>query len=82
MKCSATRPTGRSRSGPVAGDDSTIAYFSVDVNPDGTIQTSGPGWDGYESGLHRPVDAAHKAGDRVVLTATDFSQIITRLAHP
>ena len=55
-------------------DFSTIAYFSVDVNPDGTIATSGPGWDGYQSqDLTNLVSAAHQAGDRVVLTATDFS---------
>lgn len=55
-------------------DFSTIAYFSVDVNPDGTIDTSGPGWSGYESqDLTDLVNAAHQAGDRVVLTATDFS---------
>ncbi len=55
-------------------DFSTIAYFSVDVNANGTIQTSGPGWDGYESqDLTNLVNAAHQAGDRVVLTATDFS---------
>lgn len=55
-------------------DFSTIAYFSVDVNPDGTIETSGPGWNGYESqDLTNLVTAAHQAGDRVVLTATDFS---------
>lgn len=56
-------------------DFSTIAYFSVDINPDGTIDTSGPGWDGYESqDLTNLVNAAHAVGDRVVLTATDFSQ--------
>lgn len=56
-------------------DFSTIAYFSVDVNADGTIDTSGPGWDGYESqDLTDLVNSAHQAGDRVVLTATDFSQ--------
>ena len=55
-------------------DFSTIAYFSVDVNPDGSIQESGPGWNGYESqDLTNLVNAAHQAGDRVVLTATDFS---------
>jgi hypothetical protein len=56
-------------------DFSTIAYFSVDINPDGTIENSGPGWDGYESqDLTSLVNAAHAVGDRVVLTATDFSQ--------
>ena len=56
-------------------DFSTIAYFSVDVNPNGTIDTSGAGWNGYESqDLTDLVNAAHQVGDRVVLTATDFSQ--------
>ncbi len=55
-------------------DFSTIAYFGVDVNPNGTIQTSGSGWNGYESqDFTDLVNAAHQAGDRVVLTATDFS---------
>ena len=62
------------RSFPV-GDFSTLAYFGVDVNPDGTVQQSGPGWDGYQSqDLVDLVSRAHAAGDRVVLTATDFSQ--------
>ena len=62
------------RSFPV-GDFSTLAYFAVDVNPDGTVQQSGPGWDGYQSqDLVDLVSRAHAAGDRVVLTATDFSQ--------
>ncbi len=64
----------RPRSSP-SSDLSTIAYFSVDVNPNGSIDMSGPGWDGYESqDLTDLVNAAHQAGDRVVLTATDFSQ--------
>jgi hypothetical protein len=57
------------------GDFSTLAYFSVDVNPDGTVQESGPGWEGYRSqALVNLVSRAHAAGDRVVLTATDFAQ--------
>ena len=57
------------------GDFSTLAYFSLGVNPDGTVQRSGPGWDGYRSqALVDLVSRAHAAGDRVVLTATDFSQ--------
>jgi Glycosyl hydrolases family 18 len=56
-------------------DFSTIAYFSLDVNPNGSIQMSGPGWDGYESqDLTDLVNTAHIYGDRVVLTVTDFSQ--------
>jgi hypothetical protein len=62
-------------SGFPVGDFSTIAYFSVDVNPDGTVQQSGPGWDGYRSqALVNLISRAHAAGDRVVLTATDFAQ--------
>jgi hypothetical protein len=55
-------------------DFSTIAYFSVDVNANGTIAHSGPGWSGYESqDFVNLVNRAHQAGDRVVLTASDFS---------
>ena len=54
---------------------STIAYFSIDVNPDGTLNESGPGWDGYESqDLSNLVTRAHAAGDRVALTVTCFDQ--------
>lgn len=53
----------------------TIAYFGVDVNPDGTVRESGSGWDGYQSqDLADLVTRAHAAGDRVVLTAICFSQ--------
>jgi Glycosyl hydrolases family 18 len=54
---------------------STLAYFSVDVNPDGTLQQSGAGWNGYESqNLANLITRAHAANDRVVLTVTDFDQ--------
>jgi hypothetical protein len=53
----------------------TLAYFSVGVNPDGTLLQSGPGWNGYESqSLADLITRAHAADDRVVLTVTDFSQ--------
>jgi hypothetical protein len=56
-------------------DLTTLAYFSVEANPDGTLDQSGPGWNGYESqDLVNLVDRSHAAGDRVVLTVTDFSQ--------
>ncbi len=56
-------------------DLTTLAYFSVDANPDGTLDQSGAGWNGYESqDLVNLVSSAHAAGDRVVLTVTDFSQ--------
>ncbi|MGH9087320.1 MAG: glycosyl hydrolase family 18 protein, partial [Acidimicrobiales bacterium] len=53
----------------------TIAYFSLDVNADGSLVQSGPGWDGYQSrALADLVTRAHAAGDRVVLTVDDFAQ--------
>ena len=53
----------------------TLAYFSVGVNPNGTIAQSGPGWVGYQSqALADLVTRAHAAGDRVVLTASCFGQ--------
>ena len=56
-------------------DLTTLAYFSVDANPDGTLDESGSGWNGYESqDLVNLVTRSHAAGDRVVLTVTDFSQ--------
>ena len=54
---------------------STFAYFSIDVNADGTLDESGAGWNGYQSqALADLVTRAHGAGDRVVLTVTDFDQ--------
>ncbi len=56
-------------------DFSTVAYFSVNVNPNGSIEQSGPGWNGYNSeDFVNLINAAHQAGDRVVLTANDFSE--------
>ena len=53
----------------------TIAYFSVGVNQDGTLNESGPGWGGYESqAFANLVTRAHGAGDRVVLTVNNFDQ--------
>jgi Glycosyl hydrolases family 18 len=54
---------------------STLAYFSIDVNGNGTLDESGPGWNGFESqDLSDLISRAHAAGERVVLTVTDFSQ--------
>ena len=53
----------------------TLAYFSVGVGGDATVQQSGPGWVGYQSqALADLVTRAHGAGDRVVLTASCFGQ--------
>jgi spore germination protein YaaH len=57
------------------GQLSTIAYFSIDVNPDGTLSESGPEWNGFQSqDLSNLITRAHAAGDRVVLTVTCFDQ--------
>ena len=41
----------------------TVAYFNVDVNADGTLNQSGPGWDGLpEPGLHRPGQPGPRRG--------------------
>ncbi len=56
-------------------DLSTLAYFSLDVNADGTIAHSGSGWVGYQSqALTDLITRSHQAGDRVVLTASCFDQ--------
>ncbi len=56
-------------------DLTTLAYFSVGVNGNGTLDESGPGWNGYESqDLADLITRAHAAGDRVVLTVSCFSQ--------
>jgi hypothetical protein len=54
---------------------STLAYFSIGVNPNGTVAESGPGWNGYQSqALASLITRAHAAGERVVLTVNDFGQ--------
>ncbi len=54
---------------------STIAYFSIGVNPDGSLDENGPGWSGFESqDLVDLISRAHAAGERVVLTVNDFGQ--------
>jgi hypothetical protein len=54
---------------------STIDYFSIGVNGNGTLDESGPGWDGFESqDLSDLITRAHAAGERVVLTVNDFGQ--------
>ncbi len=54
---------------------STVDYFSIGINPDGTLDESGAGWDGFESQQFISlVDRAHAAGDRVVVTVNDFDQ--------
>jgi len=62
-------------SGFNVADLTTLAYFSVDANGNGTLDQSGSGWNGYESqDLANLVTRSHAAGARVVLTVTCFSQ--------
>jgi spore germination protein len=61
------------QSGFNVADITTIAYFSVDVDPDGSLNETGPGWTGYLSqNFADLVTRAHAAGDHVVLTVSDF----------
>jgi len=53
----------------------TLDYFAVSLNADGTLDKSGAGWNGYESqALSDLITQAHGAGIRVVLTVNDFDQ--------
>jgi hypothetical protein len=53
----------------------TVDYFSLDINPDGSIENAGDAWSGYLSqNFLELVNKAHAAGDKVVLTVSDFSQ--------
>src|SRR5438067_2446190 len=50
---------------------STIAYFAITLNYDGTWYTQGGGWQGYySSDLVDMISRAHAAGDRVQLVIT------------
>lgn len=47
---------------------STVAYFGININPDGTVSTNDAGWTGWNSqDLATIINNAHAAGDRVVL---------------
>ena len=50
---------------------STIAYFGVAARSDGTLATNTTGWSAWNSSFMTSViNAAHRRGDRVVLTVT------------
>jgi spore germination protein YaaH len=50
---------------------STIAYFSVNANSNGTLATSTAGWSGWNSSaMTTVINAAHAKGVRVVLTVS------------
>ena len=53
---------------------STIAYFGVNINGDGTLNQSANGWDGWVSStLTSVINDAHAHGTRVVMTAESFA---------
>jgi Glycosyl hydrolases family 18 len=54
---------------------STLAYFGLTLNADGSFNTSDPGWNGWNSqALVDMVNRAHQAGDRVVLVIKAFDE--------
>ncbi|MDQ6847696.1 MAG: glycosyl hydrolase family 18 protein [Candidatus Dormibacteraeota bacterium] len=53
---------------------STVAYFGVNVNADGTLVTGDSGYSTWwSSQVTNLINAAHSAGDRVVLTIKAFN---------
>ena len=53
---------------------STIAYFGVDLNTDGTLNKTSNGWNGWVSStMTSVINAAHAQGTRVVLTIQSFA---------
>jgi len=53
---------------------STIAYFGVTINGDGSLYEAGNGWSGWNSSsLTTVINDAHSHGTRVVLTAQSFA---------
>ena len=66
---------------------STVAYFSVGIDPDGNLLKRDPGgtlttgWSGWtSSAMTRVINAAHARGTRVVLTLTLFGWTPANLA--
>ena len=61
----------------------TVAYFGLDINADGSVNTSTQGWTGWNSqNLVNTFNAAHAAGDRAVVVIKAFddatiNQIVT-----
>ena len=53
---------------------STVAYFGVAINGDGSLYSAGNGWSGWNgSSLTTVINNAHAHGTRVVLTAQSFA---------
>ena len=53
---------------------STVAYFGVNLNGDGTLAKSGNGWNGWvSSSMTSVINDAHAHGTRVALTVESFA---------
>jgi spore germination protein YaaH len=53
---------------------STVAYFGVNLNGDGTLAKSGSGWNGWVSStMTTAINDAHAHGTRVALTVESFA---------
>ena len=53
----------------------TVIYAGLQINPDGSIQTSGDAWNGFLSqDFMNLIATAHADGARVVLSVQDFDQ--------
>jgi spore germination protein YaaH len=53
---------------------STIAYFGIDLNTDGTLDKAGNGWNGWVgTTLTNIINSAHAAGTRMALTVESFA---------
>ena len=53
---------------------STVAYFGIDLNVDGTLSKAGNGWNGWvSSSMTSVINNAHAHGTRVALTVESFA---------
>ena len=53
---------------------STVAYFGIDLNTDGSLDEAGSGWNGWRSStMTSVINNAHAHGTRVVLTVESFA---------
>jgi hypothetical protein len=61
---------------------STVAYYAIGINADGSLQESGSGWaDIGDSAFQQLVSSAHQAGVRVLLTvSTDDETILDAIS--
>lgn len=54
---------------------STVAYFGISINPDGSFNTTDSGWTAWNSqNLNDMINRAHSSGDRVLLVIKAFDE--------